>query len=112
MEVPRLLQGIRGTLNSSLLGFCDAEHARDETNRKLVSRHLFLLNRGPVSWSLAKQQCVATSTAEAEYIALAEASKQGQWLRSLLKELGWASMLTRWLAYSVITRHVLPSLRT
>jgi hypothetical protein len=93
MEVPRLLQGIGGTLNSSLLGFCDADHAGDETDRKSVSGHLFLLNRGPVSWSSAKQRCVATSTAEAEYIALAEASKQGQWLRSLLKELGRASML-------------------
>jgi hypothetical protein len=48
---------------------------------------MFRLNGGLLSWSSTKQRCVATSTAEAEYIALAEASKQGQWLRSMLKEL-------------------------
>jgi hypothetical protein len=93
MEVPRPLKGIGGTLDPKLLGFCDADFAGDETDRKSVTGHLFLLNRGPISWTSAKQRCVATSTAEAEYIALAEASKQGQWLRSLLRELGRAALL-------------------
>ncbi|KFY82599.1 hypothetical protein V500_10440 [Pseudogymnoascus sp. VKM F-4518 (FW-2643)] len=41
-----------------------------------MSGHIFMLNMGPVSWTSAKQRCVATSTTEAEYIALCEASKQ------------------------------------
>lgn len=84
----RLTFGGKGdTISSLLQGFCDADYACDQIDRRSVTGHLFLLNKGLVSWTSAKQRCVATSTAEAEYIALAEGSKQGQWLRTLLKEL-------------------------
>ena len=76
-----------------LHGFCDADYAGDHTDRRSVTGHIFLLNRGPVSWSSTKQRCVATSTTEAEYIALSEASKQGQWLRTLIKELNRLRLL-------------------
>jgi len=36
---------------------------------------------------------VATSTTELEYISLSEASKQGQWIRALLRELQRAQYL-------------------
>ena len=83
----RLTFGGTGGSSLNLQGFCDADYAGDRITRRSVTGHLFLLNGGLVSWASVKQRCVATSTAEAEYIALAEASKQGQWLRSLLKEL-------------------------
>jgi hypothetical protein len=86
-EIPEPLRGLRGGFDHRLLGFCDADHAGDETDRKSVTGHLFMLNRGPITWTSSKQRCVATSTAEAEYIALAEAAKQGQWVRTLLLEL-------------------------
>jgi hypothetical protein len=70
-----------------LQGFCDADYAGDQVDRGSTTGHMFLLNGGPVSWTSSKQRCVATSTTEAEYIALCDASKQGQWLRALLKEL-------------------------
>ena len=70
-----------------LHGFSDADYAGDHHDRHSVTGHLYLLNRGLISWSSSKQRCVATSTTEAEYIALSEASKQGQWIRALLKEL-------------------------
>lgn len=70
-----------------LHGFSDADYADDHLDRRFVTRHLYLLNRGLISWSSSKQKCVAASTTEAEYIALSEASKQGQWIRALLKEL-------------------------
>lgn len=78
-----------------LHGFCDADYAGDHFDRRSVTGHLFLLNRGPVSWSSTKQRCVATSTTEAEYIALSEASKQGQWLRMLIKELNRLDLLEK-----------------
>ena len=77
----------------TLHGFCDADYAGDHNDRRSVTGHIYLLNGGPVSWSSSKQKCVATSTTEAEYIALAEASKQGQWLRALLKDLAELQLL-------------------
>jgi hypothetical protein len=79
--------GIGGDLSPQLHGYCDADYAGDHTDRHSVSGHLFILNKGLVSWSSAKQRCVATSTTEAEYIALCDAAKQSQWLRMLLLEL-------------------------
>ena len=38
---------------------------------------------GPVSWRSKKQTCVALSTAEAEYMALASAGQEAVWMRLL-----------------------------
>ncbi len=38
-------------------------------------------------WRSKKQACVALSTAEAEYIALASAGQEAVWMRSLTAEL-------------------------
>jgi hypothetical protein len=85
--------GIGGDMPPYLRGYSDSDYAGDHTDRQSVSGHIFMLNRGPVSWASAKQRCVATSTTEAEYIALCEASKQGQWLRTLLQEIGREKLL-------------------
>jgi hypothetical protein len=77
----------KGTGNSRLQGYCDADYAGDIRDRHSVSGHLYMLNGGPITWTSTKQRCVSTSTTESEYIALSEASKQGQWLRALLREL-------------------------
>lgn len=85
--------GIGGDMPSYLRGYSDSDYAGDYIDRHSVSGHIFILNMGPVSWTSAKQWCVATSTTEAEYIALCEASKQGQWLRTLLQEIGRQKLL-------------------
>jgi hypothetical protein len=85
--------GIGGYMPPYLRGYSDSDYAGDHTDRQSVSGHIFMLNMGPVSWASAKQRCVATSTTEAEYIALCEASKQGQWLRTLLQEIGREKLL-------------------
>ena len=41
-----------------------------------------------MSWRSKKQECVALSTAEAEYVALASAAQDSIWLRKLIAELG------------------------
>jgi hypothetical protein len=85
--------GPGGQQPQGLIGYCDADYAGDTVDRRSVTGHLFLINGGPVSWSSTKQRCVATSTTEAEYISLAEAAKQGQWLRALLRELQRSQLL-------------------
>ena len=52
-----------------LLGYSDSDFARSHVDRKSTSGGCHLLGRSLVSWSSKKQNSVALSTAEAEYIA-------------------------------------------
>ena len=65
--------------------------ATDINDRKSQLGFCFLLAGGTISWESRKQRVVATSSAESEYIALAEAAKEAYYLRYLLAELGYAS---------------------
>ena len=40
------------------------------------------------SWTLKRQNIVAQSSAEAEYVAAAKATSQGVWQRRILKDIG------------------------
>lgn len=68
-------------------GFCDADYAECRETRRSTSGHVFLLAGAAISWRSRRQEVVATSTTEAEYIALAEGAKEAIWLRHLLEEL-------------------------
>jgi hypothetical protein len=46
------------------------------------------MNGGAVSWTSSKQDTVADSTIEVEYIAACEAAKEGVWIRKFLEDLG------------------------
>ena len=48
---------------------------------------MFTINGGAVCWKSYKQETVADSTTEAEYIAASEAAKEGVWIRKFLIEL-------------------------
>jgi len=71
-----------------LLGYADADFGSDVKDRKSFSGNLFEVFGNLVEWSVRKQNSVALSTAEAEYISLSIASCEGLWLRSLLTEMG------------------------
>jgi hypothetical protein len=47
-----------------------------------------MINGGAVSWKCSKQETVADSTTEAEYITASEAAKEGVCIRKFLSELG------------------------
>lgn len=47
----------------------------------------FTLCNGAVSWSSKKQKEISLSSAEAEYLALCSASREGRWIVQLLQEL-------------------------
>jgi hypothetical protein len=65
-----------------LQGYVDTDWAGDVGSRKSTSGYAFFLGTTLISWSSKKQQTVALSTAEAEYMALTEAIKQGIWLNN------------------------------
>ncbi|GJX17637.1 hypothetical protein Tco_0218469 [Tanacetum coccineum] len=50
--------------------------------------YVFVLNGGAVDWKSAKQSIFATSSAEAEYIAAFDASKEAVWVRKFIYRLG------------------------
>lgn len=45
------------------------------------------MSRAATSWKSRKQTCIALSTAEAEYVALAGATEEATWMRQLVKDL-------------------------
>ncbi|GJZ32035.1 hypothetical protein Tco_0577471 [Tanacetum coccineum] len=59
-----------------ITGYCDASWQTDKDDSHLQSGWVFLLNRRAVTWKSSKQDTVADSTCESEYIATYEASKE------------------------------------
>lgn len=96
----RVLKYLKGTLNvgityngncnqsNELIAFSDSDYASCPDTRKSTSGIVLMLNSGPVIWSSRKQSIVATSTTDAEYVAICEAAKEVVWTRRLLNELG------------------------
>ena len=59
-----------------ILGVSDANWGGDKNDRKPTTGYIFMINNGAVSWTSHKQSTVATSTMEAEYMALSDASHE------------------------------------
>jgi len=69
-----------------LTGFTDADGSMSE-DRHAISGYAFLIHGGAVSWSAKRQEIVALSTTEAEYVAITHAAKEAIWLRSLISQI-------------------------
>lgn len=78
-----------GTSGLGLTGYSDADWGQSLVDRRSVSGYTFKIGSGIVTWSSKKQPTVALSSMEAEYIALAHATKEAIWLRSLLTDHGF-----------------------
>ena len=72
---------------SGLVGYCDSSYNVDPDDGRSTSGHIFFLNMCHVSWSSTKQEIVALSSCEAEFMAATEATKQTIWLQELLGEI-------------------------
>lgn len=67
-----------------LVGYTDSDWAGCASDRKSTSGCCFGLGSAVVSWLSRKQQSVALSSAEAEYMAASLASCEAIWLRKML----------------------------
>ncbi|KAK9679824.1 Reverse transcriptase (RNA-dependent DNA polymerase) [Popillia japonica] len=95
----QILRYIKGTQNLELffdkrdeyviVGYADSDWAGDESDRKSTTGFLYKVCGSSVHWSTKKQNTVAVSSTEAKYIALAEAAREGIWLRRLLEDFGY-----------------------
>lgn len=73
--------------------YSDSDFASDVTTRRSVSGYILMIGGGPVCWQSRRQKSISTSTAEAEYVALFEASKQAIWVHGFLSDLRVAKEL-------------------
>ena len=64
-----------------MVGFTDSDWVDDPDDQKSTTGYVFSLGSGPVTWACKKQQAIALSSAEAEYRATVNASKEALWLR-------------------------------
>ena len=79
--------GITYGTDSALTGYTDADWAADTETRRSLGAYVFLLYGGAVSWTSKRQQSIALSSCEAEYMAQTQAAKEAIWLTRLLSEL-------------------------
>nr|GEX71199.1 protein Mpv17-like [Tanacetum cinerariifolium] len=70
-----------------LKGFFDSDYRGCLDSGKSTTGYIFTVGVIAVSWMSRIQMCVAVSTTEAEYMAIAEASKELVWLKNFLEEL-------------------------
>jgi len=97
VAVKRIMRYLKGTIDFGLcynkglsdecLGYSDSDWAGDIGDRKSTSGYVFQICGTAVSWRSRKQSCVALSTAEAEYIALANAAQEAIWIQQFIGEL-------------------------
>ncbi|XP_074345106.1 uncharacterized protein LOC141684164 [Apium graveolens] len=87
MAAKRILRYVKGTLghglfythsqNSKLVGYSDSNYGGDLDDGKSTSGYAFHIGTAIFLWSSKKQQTVALSTCEAEYIVVATCTCQG-----------------------------------
>lgn len=69
--------------DGNLRAYADSDWANDMETRRSISGFVITLGSAPISWKSQKQSTVALSSCEAEYVALALATKEIIYLRSL-----------------------------
>ncbi|KAJ9558089.1 hypothetical protein OSB04_012703 [Centaurea solstitialis] len=79
----------------SVTGYFDASFQTDRDDFRSQSGYVFTLNGGAISWKSSKQDTIADSTTEAEYIAACDAAKEAVWLRNFLSDLRVVASISR-----------------
>lgn len=87
-----LVLGHRGPDDHTRLhAYADASHMDCLETRKSTSGVVCMIGGSAISWRSKRQSIVAQSTTEAEYVALAHATRDVLWLRQLFQELHFAT---------------------
>ena len=93
----RIVRYVKGTVdygvkytysqNFQFHGYSDSDWGGSIDDMKSTTGYCFSFGSGMFSWSSKKQDIVAQSTAEAEYVAATAAVNQAIWLRHILTDL-------------------------
>ncbi|XP_031283362.1 ent-kaur-16-ene synthase, chloroplastic-like [Pistacia vera] len=73
--------------NLELLGYTNSDRGGSLDDMKSTSGYVFYINLGTICWLSKKQETVAQSTVEAEYISTAVTVNQAIWLKKILIDL-------------------------
>ena len=76
-----------GRYPTVLEGYTDASWISNVGDSKSTSGWVFTLAGGAISWKSKKQTCITHSTMESEFVALASAGQEAEWLRDLFIEI-------------------------
>ncbi|GKE89691.1 hypothetical protein Tco_1567166 [Tanacetum coccineum] len=80
---------------SVLEGYIDASWISNTEDNSSISGWVFLLGGGAISWASKKQTCITGSIIKSEFVALAAAGKEAEWLKNLLLEIPlWSKPIT------------------
>ncbi|CAA7267103.1 unnamed protein product [Cyclocybe aegerita] len=69
-------------------GHSDSDYASDPDTMRSTGGYIFAMAGGPVAWSSKRQATTASSTTEAEYMALNRACQQAVWMQEWMSEAG------------------------
>ncbi|KAG8482631.1 hypothetical protein CXB51_024131 [Gossypium anomalum] len=85
--VGSLMYAMFGRIRDGVIGYVDANFARDFNRRRSLTGYVFTIGGCVISWKATLETTVALSTTEAEYMAITEACKEAIWLKGLFSEL-------------------------
>nr|GEV13632.1 zinc finger, CCHC-type [Tanacetum cinerariifolium] len=78
-----------------LEGYSDASWITGSSDSKSTTGWIFTLGGGAICWGSKKQTCITHSTMEAEFLALAAAGKETEWLRNMLLDIElWLQLMS------------------
>ena len=76
---------------SRLIGYSDSSHNMDLDDGRSTTGHVFYLGESPITLCSQKQETVALSSCEGEFMAATEAAQQAIWLSEFLEEIHGSS---------------------
>ena len=69
-------------------GWCDSDYAACPLTRRSLTGRIVQFGGSLISWKTKEQDVVSNSSAEVEYRAMSELTRELKWLKALLLELG------------------------
>ncbi|XP_068305139.1 secreted RxLR effector protein 161-like [Pyrus communis] len=78
-----------------LIGYNDSDFAGCLDSLKSTLGYIFTLANGAVSWKSVKQDTIATSTIQVEFVACYEGTSQAIWLRNFISSLKIMDSITK-----------------
>lgn len=89
--MPSIGLKLHKTSSTLVSAFSDADWAGSGDDRRSTGGFAVFLGTNLVSWSARKQGTVSRSSTESEYKAIADATAEIMWIRTLLRELNISS---------------------